>query len=55
VDAKFLRADGRTDIRTDMHNITVALRKFANAPKIGIGGGMIYKVAQCIYSDILSF
>jgi hypothetical protein len=33
-----------------MKKIIVALRKFANAPKIGIGGD---RVAQCIYNHIL--
>jgi hypothetical protein len=45
----------RTDRRTDMTKPIAALRNFANAPKISIGGNMIHKVAQCIYNDILLF
>jgi hypothetical protein len=30
-----MRADGRTDVRTDITKLTVAFRNFVNAPKNG--------------------
>ena len=33
VGSELLHADGRTDVRRDMMKVTVAFRKFANAPK----------------------
>jgi len=45
-----MRTDGQADRHKEANSRSTQI---ANAPKIGIGGDMIYKVAQCIYTDIL--
>ena len=45
-----MRTDGQADGHEEANSRSTQIAK---APKIGIGGDMIYKVAQCVYSDIL--
>jgi hypothetical protein len=45
-----MRTDGQTDRHEEDNSRSTQI---ANAPKIGVGVDLIYKVAQCICSDIL--
>jgi len=45
-----MRTDGQAGRHEEANSRSTQI---ANAPKIGIGGNMIYKVAQCVYGDIL--